>query len=71
MAMTCMEWVSFEISTFIVGSLGEVQLAVNTITINLSSMIFMVYPKFFTMLLKLLTLDTTGYIYCCISTSRQ
>ena len=34
MIMLCMEWVSFEISTFVMGSLGEVPLAANTVVLN-------------------------------------
>lgn len=46
-AMTCLEWVSYEIAAFVLGSISEVELAANSIIINLLMILFMVrycYP---------------------------
>ena len=37
------EWWAFEISTFIVGSIGEVQLSVNTVFLQFGNMFYMVW----------------------------
>lgn len=42
LAMTCLEWVSFEIAAFVLGSISEVELAVNSIMVNVLMVIFMV-----------------------------
>ena len=36
------EWWSFEISTLVVGSIGEVQLAINTILLQFGTVLYMV-----------------------------
>uniref|UniRef100_A0A1X7VPD1 Multidrug and toxin extrusion protein n=1 Tax=Amphimedon queenslandica TaxID=400682 RepID=A0A1X7VPD1_AMPQE len=41
-AMTCLEWVSFEIAAFVLGSISEVELAVNSIMVNVLMVIFMI-----------------------------
>ena len=41
-AMICLEWVSFEIATFVVGTIDEVQLAINTVIVTMATVIFMV-----------------------------
>ena len=43
--MLCLDWVSFEISTFVLGSINEVELAINGILINYLSFFFMVSEK--------------------------
>ena len=43
--MICMEWTSFEISAFVLGTLGEVELAINTVLINTITFLFMVILK--------------------------
>ena len=40
--MTCLEWVSYEIAAFVLGSISEVELAVNSIMVNVIMVIFMV-----------------------------
>lgn len=40
-----MEWTSFEISAFVLGTLGEVELAINTVLINTITFLFMVILK--------------------------
>ena len=42
MLMIFLEWVGFEISPFILGSISETELAVNTVIINIYMTIFMV-----------------------------
>ena len=42
MAMICLEWVSYEIVVFVLGSIGEVELAINSILVNLLVIMFMV-----------------------------
>ena len=41
-AMVCMEGTSFEISALVLGTLGEVELAINTVLINSITILFMV-----------------------------
>lgn len=41
-AMLCFDWISFEISAFVLGSIDEVQLAVNAILFNITVLLFMV-----------------------------
>ena len=45
MIMLCLDWVSFEISAFVLGSINEVELAINGILINYLSFCFMVSEK--------------------------
>ncbi len=40
--MICLEWVSYEIVVFVLGSIGEVELAINSILVNLLVIMFMV-----------------------------
>ena len=42
MAMICLEWVSYEIAVFVLGSIGEVELALNSILVNILVVAFMV-----------------------------
>ena len=42
MIMICVEWVSFEVSAFIVGTIDEVELAVNGILLNYSLLLYTV-----------------------------
>lgn len=42
-AMICIEWISFEIGTFVVGTINEVQLAINTVIITMLTALFMVH----------------------------
>ena len=44
-AMICLEWVSFEIAAFVLGSISEVELAANSIMINIIMVIFMVWKR--------------------------
>lgn len=43
--MTCIEWWSFEIATFVTGSIDKIQLAVNSVLIALLSIVYMVSGK--------------------------
>ncbi len=45
MAMICLEWISYEIAVFVLGSIGEVELAINSIVVNVIVMMFMVSLK--------------------------
>ena len=40
--MTCIEWWSFEIATFVTGSISDKQLAINAILISILSVVYMV-----------------------------
>lgn len=40
--MTCLEWISYEVAAFVLGSISEVELAVNSIMVNAIIMLFMV-----------------------------
>lgn len=42
MAMICLEWVSYEIAVFVLGSIGEVELALNSILVNILVVAFMI-----------------------------
>lgn len=42
MLMICLEWTGFEIAAFVLGSISEAELAVNTIIINMFIIVFMV-----------------------------
>ena len=42
MAMICLEWISYEIAVFVLGSIGEVELALNSILVNILVVSFMV-----------------------------
>ena len=41
-AMLCFDWISFEVAAFVLGTIDEVQLAVNAILFNIAIMLFMV-----------------------------
>jgi MATE family multidrug resistance protein len=41
-AMTCLEWISYEIAAFVLGSISEVELAANSIIINVLMILFMI-----------------------------
>ena len=41
-AMICMEWLSFEIAVLILGSIDEIQLAINAVVVNLLIVVYMV-----------------------------
>lgn len=41
-AMICMEWVSYEIGAFVVGTISEVELAINAVIINVLTIAYMV-----------------------------
>ena len=41
-AMICVEWTSFEIGAFVLGSIDEVQLGINAVMINILSLLAMV-----------------------------
>lgn len=43
--MITVEWTSFEITAFVLGTLGEVELAINTILINTITLLFMVRER--------------------------
>ena len=70
MIMLCMEWVSFEISTFVVGSLGEVPLAANICGIEHTDSGLHGNNVIVLYIISCIS-DTTGCIHFCISTSRQ
>ena len=40
--MICMEWVSYEIGAFVVGTISEVELAINAVIINVLTIAYMV-----------------------------
>ena len=40
--MICVEWISYEISAFVLGSVDEVQLGINAVIISILSMLAMV-----------------------------
>ena len=42
MALICLDWISFEISALVLGTLGEVELAINSVLINIMNVLFMV-----------------------------
>ena len=68
--MLALEWVSFEISAFVLGSINEVELAINGILINYLTFIFMVSKKLWYCFYSffLLYIDSFWYIYCSFST---
>ena len=41
-AMLCFDWISFELAAFVLGTIDEVQLAVNAILFNITVLLFMV-----------------------------
>ena len=41
-AMICVEWISFEVSAFVLGSIDEVQLGINAVVISILSLLAMV-----------------------------
>ena len=41
-AIICIEWISFEVSAFILGTIGEIELAINAVLINTLTYLFMV-----------------------------
>ena len=41
-AMICVEWASFEVGAFVVGSIDKVQLAINAVMINIITIAFAV-----------------------------
>ena len=45
-AMICIEWLSFEIATLVVGSIDEVQLAINSVVISFLIVFYMVSNAF-------------------------
>ena len=48
MAMICLEWTSYEIAVFVLGSIGEVELAINSILVNVLVLMFMVRDTYYT-----------------------
>ena len=40
--MICVEWVSFEVSAFVLGSIDEVQLGINAVLISIIALLAMV-----------------------------
>ena len=40
--MICVEWISYEISAFVLGSIDQEQLGINAVTISILSMLAMV-----------------------------
>lgn len=45
--MICVEWISFEIGAFVVGSINEIELAINAVLINVLTLAFMVSHLYF------------------------
>ena len=45
-AMICIEWLSFEIAALVVGSIDEVQLAINSVVISFMIVFYMVSDTF-------------------------
>ena len=65
--MVCMEGTSFEISALVLGSLGEVELVINTVLINSITILFMVCVPLYLSTIQLEICEVTDSLQPAVS----